>query len=100
LTRGDAFDRVRVEQSDLTTLRELAQGVLGEEELEEALGWNVPIPELIAKLKIVAEERKNYDPEGARQVLQNSPRALFLDTEALTIEQEVEVIRSFVEQIA
>lgn len=74
--------------------------MLSQDELEQALSWGIPPEDLIAKLKIVAEERKNYDPEGARQVLQNSPRALFLDTEALTIEQEVEVIRSFVEQIA
>lgn len=98
LTRGDAFDRVRVEQSDLTTLRELAQGVLGEKELEEALGWNVPIPELIAKLKIVAEERKNYNPDAAREALQDSPRALFLDTEALSLDEEAAAIRAFVER--
>jgi hypothetical protein len=89
---------VRVEQSDLTTLRELAQGVLGEEELEEALGWNVPIPELIAKLKIVAEERKNYNPDAAREALQDSPRALFLDTEALSLDEEAAAIRAFVER--
>lgn len=100
LHRGDSFDRIRVDSTGLKAMRELAQGVLSQDELEQALSWGIPPEDLIAKLKIVAEERKNYDPEGARQVLQNSPRALFLDTEALTIEQEVEVIRSFVEQIA
>lgn len=98
LTRGDAFDRVRVEQDDLASLRELARGVLSEGELEEALRWNVPVPELTAKLKIVAEERKNYNPDGVRRALQGSPRALFLDTEALSLEQEAAAIRAFVEQ--
>ncbi len=99
LTRGDAFDRVRMDYSDLATLRELAQGVLSEGELEEALGWNVPPQELAAKLKIVAEERKNYNPAGTRKVLQGSPRALFLDTETLSLEKEAAAIRAFVEQI-
>lgn len=99
LTRGDAFDRVRVDESDLAALRELAQGVLGEGELEEALGWEVPIPELTAKLKIVAEERKNYNPEATRKALQGSPRALFLDTETLSLEEEVAAIQAFVERI-
>ncbi len=99
LQRGDAFDRVRLEQTDLATLRELAQGVLSEAELQEALGWNVPIQELTAKLKIVAEERKNYDPSGSRQVLAGHPRALFLDTETLSLTAEAAAIRAFVEQV-
>lgn len=99
LTRGDAFDRVRVEKSDLAALHELAQGVLDEEELEEALGWGVPIPELTAKLKIVAEERKNYNPAATRKALQGSSRALFLDTEVLSLEEEAAAIRAFVERI-
>jgi hypothetical protein len=100
LGRGDAFDRVQIDSSDLATLHALAQGVLSEAELQEALGWNVPIQELMAKLKIVAEERKNYDPVGARRVLEGNPRALFLDTETLRIEEEVAAIRAFVEQHA
>lgn len=100
LERADRFDRVRLEHSDLATLRELAQGVLSQAELQEALGWNVPIAELTAKLKIVAEERKNYDPAGARRALQGSPRALFLDTETLSLAQEAEAIRGLVAQIA
>lgn len=99
LTRGDAFDRVRIDSSDLHTVQELAQGVLSEAELHEALGWNVPIQELTAKLKIVAEERKNYDPSGSRQVLAGHPRALFLDTETLSLEAETATIRAFVERL-
>jgi len=99
LGRGDAFDKVRVEQSDLATLRELARGVLREGELEEALSWQVSAQELAAKLKIVAEERKNYNPEATRWALQGSPRALFLDTEALSLAEEVAAIRAFVERI-
>jgi len=98
LTRGDTFDRERVDSTSLTTLRELAQGVLSEGELEEALGWNVSAQSLTAKLKIVAEERKNYDPAGTRQALQGSPRALFLDTQTLGVVQEAAAIRKFVEQ--
>ncbi|PZA06234.1 MULTISPECIES: hypothetical protein [unclassified Meiothermus] len=100
LHRRDSFDQMQVGSADLKAIHELAQGVLSQDELEQALSWGIPPEDLIAKLKIVAEERKNYDPEGARQVLQNSPRALFLDTEALTIEEEVEAIRSFVGRLA
>ncbi|WP_299428691.1 hypothetical protein [uncultured Meiothermus sp.] len=98
LERGDPFDRVRVDSSDLSHLRELAKGVLSESELEVALRWNVSTRELSAKLKIVAEERKNYDPAGTRRVLQGSPRALFLDTETLSVAQEAAAIGRFVEQ--
>ena len=99
LGRGDAFDKVRVDKGDLATLRQLAKGVLSEAELEEALSWQVPLQELAAKLKIVAEERKNYNPDGVRKVLRGSPRALFLDTEALSLDEEAAAIRAFVERI-
>ncbi|MCV4939738.1 hypothetical protein OFC17_33670, partial [Escherichia coli] len=52
--------------------------------------------ELLAKLKIVAEERQNYSPEGPRRLLGGHPRALFLDTEALSVAEEAERIRAFV----
>jgi len=96
LNRGDSFDKVKLESADPNTIRELSQGVVSEEELGEALSWGVPLEDLMSKLKIVAEERKNYDPDGAKRVLQGSPRALFLDTEHLSIEQEAEQIRHFV----
>lgn len=99
LQRGDSFDRVKLDSSDLNALRELAKGVLAEEELEQALSWGTSLEDLSAKLKIVAEERKNYDPAGAKRVLQGSARALFLDTETLSVEQEAAKIGMFVEQI-
>ncbi|MER3555546.1 MAG: hypothetical protein C4331_14715 [Meiothermus sp.] len=100
LSRGDSFDRVRLGATDLDALKALAEGVLSEAELEEALSWDVPPQDLTAKLKIVAEERKNYDPEGAKKVLYGSPRALFLDTERLSVEQEATRIRAFVGKIS
>lgn len=99
LNRGDGFDRMRVDSADLGAMQALARGVLSDAELQTALSWGIPPEDLIAKLKIVAEERKNYDPDGARKVLQGNPRALFLDTETLAIEQEAEAIRGFVDQI-
>lgn len=96
LGRGDRFDRVRLDAADMDALRGTAQGVLSEEELEEALSWGFEARELLAKLKIVAEERKNYDPEGPRRLLGGHPRALFLDTEALSVAEEAERIRAFV----
>ncbi|MCX7741338.1 MAG: AAA family ATPase [Meiothermus sp.] len=99
LQRDDRFDRVALGEDERAQVQRLAQGVLSPGELEEALGWPVPREELIAKLKIVAEERKNYDPEGARRVLEGSPRALFLNTEALSLEEEARLIRAFVARI-
>ncbi|RDI95940.1 hypothetical protein DV704_03185 [Meiothermus sp. QL-1] len=100
LQRGDAFDRVALDEADWVQLQNLARGVLSEAELEEALSWNVPPAELLSKLRIVAEERKNYDPQGAKAVLEGSPRALFLDTERLSLEEEVQAVQAFVRQAA
>lgn len=99
LTRGDIFDRVDLDADELSTLQELARGVLHEGELEEALQWKVSTHGLAAKLRIVVEERNNYDPDGAGRVLRGSPRALFLNTERLSLAQEAAAIRKFMEQI-
>lgn len=99
LERGDQFDQVRVGSTDLNTIRDLARGVLSERELDEALGWKVSTQDLVAKLRIVAEERKNYDPDGARRALGESSRALFLNTDTLSLAQEAAAIGRFVEQI-
>jgi hypothetical protein len=96
LNRGDSFDRVKVSADELASIRDIAKGVLGEAELKTALSWNVPPEDLLAKLKIVAEEQSNYDPSGARRVLGGSARALFLDTEALSVTDEAQRIRDFV----
>lgn len=54
--------------------------------------------EVLAKLKIVAEEKKNYDPEGPLRLLEGHPRALVLDTEALSPEEEVLAVRRFLQE--
>jgi hypothetical protein len=94
LARQDAFDRVALSPEEAGRLAELAQGVLSPEELEEALAL-APAEEVLAKLKIVAEEKKNYDPEGPLRLLKEHPRALVLDTEAMTLEEEVQAVRAF-----
>ncbi|MCX7850409.1 hypothetical protein [Thermus sp.] len=97
LTRRDAFDRVALRPEERAELQALAQGVLGPGELEEALAL-APLEEVLAKLKIVAEEKRNYDPLGPLRLLFGHPRALVLDTEALTLEEEVRAVRSFLER--
>ena len=94
LARQDAFDRVALSPEEAGRLAELAQGVLSREELEEALAL-APAEEVLAKLKIVAEEKKNYDPEGPLRLLKDHPRALVLDTEALDPEEEARAVRAF-----
>ncbi|KGQ22900.1 hypothetical protein [Thermus filiformis] len=94
LGRRDAFDRVALREEELLELRRLAEGVLSQKELEEALGL-APLEEVLAKLKIVAEEKRNYDPEGPLRLLSGHPRALVLDTEVLSLEEEVEAVRRF-----
>jgi hypothetical protein len=98
LERGDSFDRVNSPTGDRAHWSDLAQGIFTDSQLEEILSWPVAPSELQAKLTIVAEERKNYDPQGARQVLQGSPRALFLDTERLSPQQEVAQIADWLAQ--
>ncbi|MGC8875998.1 hypothetical protein [Thermus sp.] len=97
LARQDAFDRARVGPEEEARLKALAQGVLAEEELLEALAL-APLEEVLAKLKIVAEEKKNYDPEGPLRLLSGHPRALVLDTEALSLEEEVQAVRRFLQE--
>lgn len=94
LVRKDAFDRVALSREEEEKLRGLAEGVLSQAELKEVLGL-APLEEVLAKLKIVAEERRNYDPEGPLRLLAGSSRALVLDTERLTLEEEVEAVRRF-----
>ncbi|WP_337844502.1 hypothetical protein [Thermus sp.] len=94
LARKDAFDRVGLAPEEAERLRALAEGVLTPEELEEALAL-APLEEVLAKLKIVAEEKRNYDPEGPLRLLEGHPRALILDTERLRLEEEVQRVRAF-----
>lgn len=94
LSRQDAFDRVQLRPEEMAELRALAEGVLSPEELEEALSL-APLEEVLAKLKIVAEEKRNYDPLGPLRLLEGHPRALVLDTERLSPREEVEAVRAF-----
>lgn len=94
LSRRDAFDRVELRLEEMAELKALAEGVLSPEELEEALAL-APLEEVLAKLKIVAEEKRNYDPQGPLRLLQGHPRALVLDTEALSPEEEVLAVQAF-----
>ncbi|WP_117238579.1 DEAD/DEAH box helicase family protein [Thermus sediminis] len=96
LARQDAFDRVALSPEEAGRLHELAQGVLSPAELREALAL-APAEEVLARLKIVAEEKRNYDPEGPLRLLRGHPRALLLDTEALDLEGEVRAVRAFLE---
>ncbi|MFN3368238.1 MAG: AAA family ATPase [Thermus sp.] len=98
LSRQDAFDRVRLSPEEMAELRAWAEGVLSPEELEEALAL-APWEEVLAKLKIVAEEKRNYDPLGPLRLLQGHPRALILDTERLSLEEEVGAVRGFLKRL-
>ncbi|GAA5338226.1 hypothetical protein YIM73052_16890 [Thermus antranikianii] len=98
LSRQDAFDRVELRPEERAELKALAEGVLSPEELEEALAL-APWEEVLAKLKIVAEEKRNYDPLGPLRLLEDHPRALILDTERLSLEEEVEAVRGFLRRL-
>ncbi len=94
IRRQDAFDRVALRPEEMVEMEALAEGVLSPEELAEVLAL-APAEEVLAKLKIVAEEKRNYDPQGPLRLLAHHPRALVLDTEALTPEEEVGEVRAF-----
>ncbi|WP_114313904.1 hypothetical protein [Thermus caldifontis] len=97
LSRQDAFDRVALRPEEMGELKALAEGVLSPGELEEALAL-APWEEVLAKLKIVAEEKRNYDPIGPLRLLGDHPRALILDTERLSLEEETEAVRGFLKR--
>ncbi|TBH20524.1 hypothetical protein [Thermus thermamylovorans] len=97
LSRRDAFDRVALRPEDLAQLKALAKGVLSPGELEEALAL-APWEEVLAKLKIVAEEARNYDPLGPLRLLGGHPRALVLDAEGLSPEEEALAVRAFLRE--
>lgn len=97
VSRGEAFDRVRLPEGGPADLQALAAGVLEPHELEAALAWPVPRVVLREKLAIVAEERRNYDPSGPRRGLAGSDRALFLDTTALSPQEAARRVQAWVE---
>ncbi len=98
LDRGERFDRAAVRREEVTRFRELAEGVLAQSELDRLLGRGHPLETLIEKLKIVAEEQKNYHPEGPRRALAGSQRALFLDTTVLDPEAAAARVRAWLEE--
>lgn len=98
LGRRERFDRVAVSREEVARFRELANGVIDQDALDRLLGRGYPLEELIAKLKIVVEEQKNYHPEGPRRALAGSDRALFLDTTALGPEAAAARVRAWLEE--
>ncbi|MCC9074907.1 hypothetical protein FKZ61_002095 [Litorilinea aerophila] len=97
LGRNDAFDQVHLEGGnvDSTATTRLADlGIQGAEalftpgEAERLLrlvhSGAVPLDELRARVKIVAEERQNYDPDATRAALlrEAGSRSLVIDTVA------------------
>ncbi len=91
LSRRDAFDRT----GGAGELRTLADGMVSEEVLAEALRL-APAREVAEKLRIVVEESRNYGYEGVRRVLAGSPRALFLDARA-PVDELTERARAWLE---
>lgn len=99
LGRGDAFDQIAPDRAvrdtaatDLTSLADLglpaAQTLFTPAAEETLLGWvrrgTVPAADLRAKLQIVIEERRSYDPTTTLDALRrHAPtRTLYLDTVA------------------
>lgn len=108
LGRGDAFDTIRVtsvtggEAAGPETLADLglpeAADLLSDEEAAELLAWVraglVRADDLRAKLGIVLEERRSYDPAATRSALETAGprRALILDTVALSASEAAHAI--------
>lgn len=109
LGRGDAFDQVKVKpggHQDTGDLRAALAGLKGitdvftAPELDElaALSALGHTPDnVLAKVKIVVSERRNYDPHAAEAFLRTLPpeRALVLDTLALNPEQVAAAVRAW-----
>jgi len=79
LGRADTFDRTRINSSGKERLRQLAAGMLSENEIGELLAV-YPAPDLAEKLQILATEQQNYHPDGPRRALAGCHRALFINT--------------------
>ncbi len=111
LGRQDAFDAVCLSPSEdivssgLTSLADLgvpdAAALFSAGEAAALLTWvrrgEVSADDLRAKLRIVVEERRNYDPAAARAVLQEDApgRTLCLDTVALDAAQIAQAIAAW-----
>ena len=86
--RGDAFDAVALEGEGetlqmLSTLEGVHE-VFTERELLELSQISADSREIVSKVKIVLEERRNYDPRAARNFLLEAldfKRVIYLDTQ-------------------
>jgi hypothetical protein len=93
--RRDVFDAVAVDEGvvDTAVLRNLAQNILTNKELDQLLAQiangEIDAQELQAKLTIVRSERQNYDPDATLAALQNlaPDRLIFADTVACAPEE-------------
>lgn len=87
LGRGDSFDQVKVENSgntleSLKALKGIDQ-VFSEEDMVALSQLDAPAENILAKVKIVVDERQNYDPKEANAYLNglgDSRRVLYVDT--------------------
>lgn len=102
LGRGDGFDQVQTEtkgdlRAALTELKGVDE-VFSAAELDELAALATQghrAQDVLAKVKIVVSERRNYDPLAAEAFVRTLPgdRALILDTVALSPEQVAEAVR-------
>ncbi len=99
LGRGERFDHAAVSREEIARFRELAEGMLAQSELDRLLGRGYPLEDLIAKLKIVVEEQKNYRPEGPRRALARCRRALFLDATRIDPEAAARRTRAWLQEV-
>jgi len=86
--RGDAFDAVVLEgEGETLQMLNALEGVhevFTERELLELSQINADSWEIVSKVKIVLEERRNYDPRAARDYLLGTlefGRVIYLDTQ-------------------
>lgn len=87
LGRGDGFDQVNVQASGdtLSSLKNLKgiDQVFSEEDILTLSQLDARPEDILAKVKIVVDERQNYDPKEANAYLtglQDSKRVLYVDT--------------------
>ena len=96
--RRDVFDAVTVDDGEVDTavLRNLAENILTEEEIDQLLAQiasgEIDAQELQAKLTIVRTERQNYDPDATLAALQNlAPDRLIFGDTVVCLPEEIAV---------
>lgn len=118
--RGDAFDHVTLQQFDAPiSLDEQTFATIGVPEGDELFSreerrWllslcvppigqgQVPVDDMRSRVKIVAEERRNYDPTAASDFLRNNvaERTLLIDTTKVNAKQAARNIIQWLTQAA